>query len=302
MAPTRIRKYVALMIAAALVAAACSGGAAAETDEPAPQGTDQTAATDTTAADLSSSTTDDPVAAESSDSSDAIASSGSGDLPDDLPFPIPAGGNVFNYLDDPSQPVLVMQYEGDRSDEFIAFYEDWIANDASVEGTPNITDVVTLFTLTNDGAFGGIITIAVAPTGDVTGITLGWSRSDGASQGDAAAGGDTDTAGDTPVMAAADLPADPPAPFPAGGEVNQFSELESGNSLTLMYKGTHRKEFVAFYESWAADVGAETTSSEDGPLGHAFEFELDGQPVIVDVKGGEPPAGLTMVTVLWRRP
>jgi len=268
------------------------GGAGAENPATDTDVTSTTAGSGTTAGEQDTLTTTTAGRGNTSSSGDTA------EIPDDVPFPIPAGGSVFNYLDDPAEPVLTMEYEGDRSAEFVAFYEDWIAGESSASGSGTDTGVGTLFTVTIDGDFGGIINVSTAPTNDVTGIQLGWSRGGDAEQGDAAAGTGDGTSVDAGVMAAEDLPATPPAPFPAGGEINKFTELSPGTSLTVMYDGARRSEFVDFYQSWAKQVGAEVTETDDQPTQYSMKIRLDGEPSIINILGAAT-GGITMIQVVW---
>ena len=54
-----------------------------------------------------------------------------GDAPDDFPLPIPDGGTVTTFLESDDQMKLNMLFEGDRLDEFVAIYQQWVDANAT---------------------------------------------------------------------------------------------------------------------------------------------------------------------------
>ena len=166
----RLWKYFVLATAVMLISAACSSGG----DETA---TEQVEAATTAPTGVVADSGDDSAAAENSDGGDTEPSSANGEIPSDVPFPVPPGGNVFNYLDDPSEPRIEMRYDGDRFDEIVAFYADWLAGEPSGTGIRTDTEILTMFTVNIDGGFGDTATVHAAPTGYVTIVVLDWSRS-----------------------------------------------------------------------------------------------------------------------------
>jgi hypothetical protein len=112
MTGTHIRRYLAFVGAAALVAAACSSGAS-------------DAGSTATAGDAGVTTT--TVDGSSGQQEVQVG----GEVPADFALPIPDGGTVTSFVDDQTVTNLNMLFDGDRVAEFVAFYQQWIDDNAT---------------------------------------------------------------------------------------------------------------------------------------------------------------------------
>lgn len=71
---------------------------------------------------------------------DGSVTVGGGEVPDGFPIPLPDGGGVQSTFQSGGNASVTLQYSGDRFDELVAFYEDWVAGQPGEWSTSNFTN------------------------------------------------------------------------------------------------------------------------------------------------------------------
>lgn len=105
-----------LLVAVALLATAC-GGVAEEAAERMIEASGE--------GDVEIDLDDGSVSLSFDDGERSIVSGSNVDLPDELTFPVPEGGNVTTAATQGSYVAVAIQYPVDRFDELVAFFDGW---------------------------------------------------------------------------------------------------------------------------------------------------------------------------------
>jgi len=122
------KTLIAMLAILALVATAC-GAAADKISEKAAEKVTEKALEQASGGDanvdISGSGDDQTIKVETEDGS--VAFGAGAELPDEITIPIPDGGTVQSAMTSDGSALASLEYDRDRYDDLISFYEDWVA-------------------------------------------------------------------------------------------------------------------------------------------------------------------------------